>query len=108
MERKVFSYAKRIQIAQEQNYMCVGHFCKGNVFLGAQWELDHIKPLFMGGNNERSNLQMICPNCHAYKTQNERIVKGECNEYEKKLRSDTWEFLIDTISDSVYVFLFIY
>ena len=34
-------------------------------------EIDHIKPLFEGGGNDRMNLQALCVPCHALKTAQE-------------------------------------
>ena len=37
--------------------------------LEATYQIDHCKPLWQGGTNEPDNLQALCPNCHAAKTQ---------------------------------------
>lgn len=42
---------------------------KGFVTQGA--ELDHILPLFKGGNNDDENLQMLCIECHRQKSAND-------------------------------------
>jgi 5-methylcytosine-specific restriction endonuclease McrA len=36
------------------------------------WELSHIIPLARGGSDDRSNLEVICGNCHAEKRHNLR------------------------------------
>ena len=33
---------------------------------------DHIKPRFLGGTDDASNIQYLCANCHEDKTLNER------------------------------------
>lgn len=38
-------------------------------------ELDHITPLHLGGDNEVSNLQLLCHECHKRKTSAERSVR---------------------------------
>lgn len=35
------------------------------------YQIDHIIELRYGGTNDRSNLQALCPGCHATKTNNE-------------------------------------
>ena len=35
-------------------------------------EVDHIKPLYLGGTDARTNLQALCRECHASKTLKER------------------------------------
>ena len=93
-KRKLFSEVQKRIIACRQGYMCLGDLCRGKRMLPETWELDHIKPLFQGGSNfydfyhkgktgqvpelkETSggpdNLQILCPTCHADKTQKERI-----------------------------------
>jgi hypothetical protein len=71
--RKIFSHSQRIIIASAQNYLCPGEVCQGNKQLPSTWELDHKIPLFMGGDNTLQNLWILRPNCHARKTQKERV-----------------------------------
>jgi 5-methylcytosine-specific restriction endonuclease McrA len=47
-----------------QNHKCAE--CKTS--LGKEFHLDHIMPLFLGGSNDRSNLQMLCPTCNLKKS----------------------------------------
>ena len=72
-KRKIFSHSQRIMLAAAQNYMCPGKLCNNLKLLPATWELDHKTPLFLGGTNNMDNLWLLCPNCHAEKTQNERV-----------------------------------
>jgi hypothetical protein len=76
-KRKVFSEVHKRILACRQNYMCTGDGCKSLQFLPCTWELDHIKPLFLQGTNDSENLQIICPNCHALKTQAELMAAAE-------------------------------
>jgi 5-methylcytosine-specific restriction protein A len=43
------------------------------------WELDHITPLAISGNNEPENLQIACVHCHKEKTKTDvtSIAKGK-------------------------------
>lgn len=34
-------------------------------------EIDHIKPRHLGGDHSKSNLQILCANCHTIKTREE-------------------------------------
>ena len=43
--------------------------------LPAAYQVDHIVPLAMGGPDSFENLQALCPNCHADKTQQEAISR---------------------------------
>ena len=66
--RKVSPGTKKL-VAAEQEWKC-GH-CQQ--LLKASYEIDHIKPLFKGGSNHRSNLMALCRNCHGEKTLSEQV-----------------------------------
>lgn len=42
------------------------------IWLVSNLELDHIKPLHLGGSNDYGNLQLLCVDCHGEKTVAER------------------------------------
>jgi hypothetical protein len=52
------------ETAYDQEYKCNG--CK--VLMSASYEVDHIIPLYLGGANNKFNLQALCRNCHGDKT----------------------------------------
>lgn len=62
-KRNVNGLTKK-QVAASQKWTC--NHCKE--LLDATYEIDHIHPLFKGGDNSISNLQALCRNCHAKKT----------------------------------------
>lgn len=82
--------AKKRRIAAKQGYLCAS--CK-NV-LPSTWNLDHLVPLHLGGSNSLSNFQVLCPNCHADKSQRELIVIGE----EKRAQSTQSSRYFDPLS----------
>jgi len=51
-------------------------------------ELDHIRPLYKGGEHDTNNLQWLCPSCHKYKTSHERTnpAKGRMTHFQKTMR----------------------
>lgn|SRR3990167_9857774 len=51
-------------IASKQKWTC--NICHN--LLDYTYEIDHIKPLYKGGNNDVYNLQALCRNCHGNKT----------------------------------------
>mgnify|MGYP000014564957 CR=1 FL=1 len=55
------------QVAGSQEWKCK----KCAITLPSAYQIDHIKPKSQGGSNELDNLQALCPNCHAMKTQKE-------------------------------------
>jgi len=64
---------KKRRLAAQQKFQCAG--CV--TMLTDTWCIDHRVPLHLGGSNELCNLQVLCPNCHAKKTQDEMIRIGE-------------------------------
>ena len=68
MRKTITEYEKR-KLAWSQDYEC--KICQN--LLPPEWQIDHIVPLFLGGSNETTNLQVLCANCHAKKTCEERM-----------------------------------
>lgn len=68
IHRKLSETTKKI-IASNQKWNC--NIC--NSMLDASYEVDHINPLYKGGNNELYNLQALCRNCHGMKTINDKL-----------------------------------
>ena len=67
MKRKLSETIKK-QVAFEQEYKC--NECK--CMLPPSYQIDHIIPHCISGDDSRENLVALCPNCHATKTQKER------------------------------------
>ena len=62
--RRVTESVKK-RVAASQAWKCAA--CAE--VLQATYQIDHRQPLWRGGSNEPDNLQALCPNCHAAKTQ---------------------------------------
>ena len=78
-ERKLTSADKK-RIAAKQGYKCKNcHETFGTVY-----HIDHIKPHSEGGSDLDSNLQALCPNCHAEKTEADRHKKKQAKIREKE------------------------
>lgn len=71
-KRKLTSADKK-RIAAKQGYKCK----KCRVGFGVVYHIDHIKPHSEGGSDRESNLQALCPNCHAEKTEHDRHKKRQ-------------------------------
>jgi len=66
------SEPERRKIAQRQNWKCASETCELVGELDA-YDLDHITPLWKGGEDKDYNLQALCPACHRIKTDLERL-----------------------------------
>lgn len=87
--RRSLSAAEKKRIAASAGWKC-GICTK---LLPACFQVDHIVPLADGGTDTEDNLQSLCPDCHADKTQKEAIARAKrprqrflvCSTCESKL-----------------------
>lgn len=63
VKRNITQTKKKI-VASNQRWHC--NMCMN--MLDYTYEIDHIIPLYKGGNNNLNNLQALCRNCHGKKT----------------------------------------
>jgi 5-methylcytosine-specific restriction endonuclease McrA len=68
------SEPERRKIAERQNWKCASDTCNLTGNLEA-YDLDHIVPLWKGGEDTEDNLQALCPACHREKTDMERVER---------------------------------
>lgn len=54
--------------ANLKNYVCLLWYCNNGNFDEAGYQIDHIVEYSDEPNNDTSNLQALCPNCHSVKT----------------------------------------
>lgn len=62
-KKRNVSGAKKREISYKQKDCCIN--CKVRTMV---LEIDHIVPLYQGGDNSKENLQGLCPTCHRKKT----------------------------------------
>lgn len=56
-------------VAANQKWTCK----RCSKMLDGSYEIDHIIPLYKGGNNNYENLMALCRNCHGIKTINDKL-----------------------------------
>ena len=87
--RKVSNLIKK-RIAASQEWKCKS--CSS--LFDECFEIDHIICIKDGGNNDESNLQALCPNCHRKKTNNDiskpKKELTEKNKLKEKIELPTW------------------
>ena len=73
-KRKRMTEPQRRKIALRQNFKCANPDgkCKLTDAL-EEYDVDHVIPLFLGGDDEERNMQALCPACHRRKTENEAL-----------------------------------
>lgn len=79
-KRQVSESLKKI-VAAGQKWACA--HCQQ--LLPATYEVDHKVALYLGGTNERDNLQALCPNCHRAKGVEEDLAYRARKVQEQRL-----------------------
>ena len=85
--KRVLSRSLRIEIAYRQRYQC--NKC-GLFPIPPNFEVDHIIELQDGGQDVASNLQALCPGCHAEKTRLNRLRKNRVFQQETQAQYETF------------------
>ena len=85
IKRRSLMRGEKTQIKKRQKYKCAN--CGMDISKLARIDYDHITPISMGGTNDLSNFQALCPNCHAEKTQMDRVKIARARRQQKKAAS---------------------
>lgn len=102
--KREYSTTHRIEIAYKSKYLC--NSCQ--TLLPPTFEIDHIVEIRDGGKDEYSNLQALCPNCHAEKTRantlkRNRVFKEHFSKKAARLEKDAFaKFYRKPTSESKY------
>lgn len=83
--KRTLTAADKKRIAAKQGWKCR----RCGKPLPARFHIDHIKEFSAGGSDRESNLQALCPNCHAEKTEEDRHKKKQRKIREKEEESDS-------------------
>jgi 5-methylcytosine-specific restriction endonuclease McrA len=81
--RRISEYKRRC-IAASQSWKC--NVCMSS--LSAVFQIDHIVPFSLSKNSDSSNLQAVCPNCHAAKSASETKHLYEYNKKKKEINNN--------------------
>jgi len=93
MSRKLSETIKKT-IAYNQKYSCKHCSC----LLPPTFEVDHIVPHSISQDDEVSNLQALCPNCHALKTQREQLRIPQFKKLQKIKNQTLCWFCLEEIN----------
>ena len=66
MTRRTITAKERLAIFEAASGVC--HICGGKITVGEAWEIEHVIPLAMGGDDRGPNLQPAHSKCHRAKT----------------------------------------
>lgn len=73
--RRTLSRLARIRIHDRHGGMC--WICDTRITTGQKWQADHMKPLWLGGEDIEANMAPAHVHCHASKSAAERTVKAK-------------------------------
>lgn len=69
MTRRSLTKLQRVRVFDESGGIC--HLCKAKIHVGERWDVEHVKPLSMGGADDETNMAPAHVGCHAEKTKAE-------------------------------------
>jgi 5-methylcytosine-specific restriction protein A len=73
-KRTTITPKRRAEIFRDAGGIC--HLCSRKIAPGEIWEIEHRKPLALGGTNDADNLSPAHVDCHAGKTRGEiKIIR---------------------------------
>ena len=75
MRRRPLSRLARVRIFDGTEGRC--HLCGLTIVVGERWEVEHCKPLWLGGADDESNMAPAHVHCHAAKSAGEKTIKAK-------------------------------
>ena len=64
--RRSLSAMQRLKVFEAARGIC--HLCEQRIQVGQAWEVEHVRPLALGGADDESNMRPAHKACHADKT----------------------------------------
>lgn len=83
MTRRAISTKARVALFQAAGGIC--HICQGRITVGEAWEVEHIIPLALGGDDHGANLQPAHVKCHRVKSSEDATNTARAKRREAKL-----------------------
>ena len=80
--RRSISTRERVALFQAADGIC--HICSGKITVGEAWEVEHIIPLALGGDDHGANLQPAHVKCHRTKSAQDATNTARAKRREAK------------------------
>ncbi len=81
-KRRSITTAMRLRIWAAHEGTC--HLCGLRIKVGEQWDVEHVKPLWLGGHDTEANMAPAHKDCHAPKTAQEATDRAKTNRQAAK------------------------
>lgn len=80
--RKAFTALQRLKIFEAAKGVC--HICEQKIQVGEAWDVEHKRPLSMGGTNDPANVAPAHLKCHSAKSGKETTDRAKCDRIRAK------------------------
>lgn len=77
MTRRSITKAMRIRIFDRASGVC--YLCGQKIHVGQRWDVEHQRPISMGGADEETNMAPAHVDCHAVKTAEEATLRAKAD-----------------------------
>ena len=81
-KRRGMTAARRLRVWNTHEGVC--HLCQLPIKLGELWDVEHVKPLWLGGEDDETNMAPAHRDCHAPKTREEAAQRAKNNRVAAK------------------------
>lgn len=82
MKRRQLTKLQRVKVFDAAKGRC--HLCDTKIAVGERWEVEHCKPLWLGGIDGPENMAPAHYLCHRAKTASERTIKAKGDRVRQK------------------------
>lgn len=81
-DRKPLTRKQRAELFERHAGRC--YLCSGRIGVGQAWDVEHVRPLSMGGDNDPDNLRPAHRKCHARKSAVETTERTKADRIRAK------------------------
>lgn len=78
------SIPPRVRLRLFERYAGICQLSQRKIMPGDQWDLDHIKALWRGGEHREDNLHPVLRASHREKSSEEQTIQAKCDRIRKK------------------------
>jgi 5-methylcytosine-specific restriction endonuclease McrA len=81
--RRSLSPMQRLKVFEAASGRC--HLCEQRIQVGQPWDVEHVRPLALGGDDDAANMRPAHKSCHATKTKADAASWSKAKRIKAKL-----------------------
>lgn len=81
--RRSLSPLQRLKVFESAGGRC--HLCEQRIQVGDKWDVEHVRPLALGGADDAANIRPAHKDCHATKTKADAAAWSKAKRVKAKL-----------------------